>query len=126
MKPNETPWPGQVETVRQLGQSWAETRFGAWLLLDLMPELEADPSEEGWDRVIPIQQHLYTAGSKFEIAAQELLASDEEWVDLVMDAINEMRRTLIAETEWAGARMRLLTERENRPAWPFPFHTAIR
>lgn len=121
----KTPWPGLEDAVRRLGQSLIETRFATARLLALMPELEEDPSPENWSRVIPIQQYLYTAGIQFEIAAHELLASDEEWVDLAADLLYEIRRTLVAETEWCGARMRLLTDRESRPAWPFPFHAPV-
>ena len=126
MTSDETPWAGLEDVVHLLGQSWVETRFTAWLLLEVMPELEADPSVGNWERAIPLQQHLFAVGARFELAAQQLLASGEERVEVVTDAVNEMRRTLIAETEWCGARMRLLTERACQPAWPFPFHIAIR
>jgi len=126
MTPMKTPWPGLEDVVQRLGKNWVETRFATWLLLKQMPELEADPSDENWDRIIPIQQYLFTVGLGFELAAQQFLASGEEWVDDVMEAVNEMRRTLIAETEWAGTRMQLLTERDRQPAWPFPFRHAIR
>ena len=122
MTTNETPWPGLEDVVRRLGQSLIETRFATARLLALMPELEQDPSPENWDRVIPIQQYLYMAGVRFEIAVNELLASDDEWVDLVADLVGEMRQTLVTEAEWCGARMRLLTDRLHQPAWPFPFH----
>lgn len=126
MTPMTTPWPGLENVVRTLGESWIETRFATWLLLEQMPALEADPSAENWDRVIPIQQYVTTVGMRFELAAHQLLVSRHELVELVMPAVNEARRTLVAETEWAGTRMQLLTERANQPTWPFPFRHAIR
>lgn len=126
MTTDDLPWAEFRGVVLTLGQSWVETRFATWLLLDLMPMLEADPSDENWYRVLPLQQYLFTAGMQFENAAQELIWSEEEWVERVADAINEMRRILIAESEWCGTRMQLLTERANQPTWPFPFRHAIR
>ena len=126
MTSDETPWAELKDVVHVLGQSWVETRFAAWLLLDLMPQLEEAPSMENWERVIPLQQYLFTVGVQFERAAQELMASNEGWVDLVANLVNEMRRTLVAGTEWCGTRMQILTERAGQPMWPFPFRHAIR
>lgn len=126
MKSDQSPWPGLEDTVRQLGESWVETRFATWMLLEQMPRLEADPSPEKWERLIPLQQHLTTVGLRFEAAAQQLADSEESWTELVADLINEMRRTLVAETEWCGNRMQLLTDRERQLPWPFPFRHAIR
>jgi len=101
MTPMKTPWPGLEYVVQRLGKNWVETRFATWLLLKQMPELEADPSDENWDRIIPLQQYLFTVGLDFELAAQQFLASGDELAKLVMPAVDEMRRTLVAETEWS-------------------------
>lgn len=126
MMTDKPPWLGYEEVVRQLGQSWIETRFVTWMLLERLPELEADPSAENWQRVIPLSQYLFTVGMQFEIAARELADSDEEWAKLVMPMVDEIRRTLVAETEWAGTRMQVLTERAHEMNWPFPFRHFIR
>lgn len=126
MTRDQLPWYELDDVVRTIGQSWVETRFTTRLLLDLLPALEADPTDDRWEQAAPLLQYVLTAGMRFEHAAHQLFASGESWVDQVTDTIDEMRRTLLAETGWCDARMRILTERAKQMQWPFPYRHVVR